>query len=473
VAGVPEAGEFVVVVPGVADGEGAAARVGGGAWSDALGGVAGGDGLATQSGGDGLCTPNRFPRVGGTSGNGGSSYYGGGGGGYFGAGIGTAVAASGGGAYPGGGGTIGGGYGGGGGHYVGCCGGSGGGGGYSGGSGGQSDGCAGGGGGSYNIGMNQIMNAGGQTGNGMVVITVLCAGLNTSVSATDVCLGDLVTLSATSTGVGVVTWDNGVVDGVAFAPPLGTTTYTATSTDPGDCAFTVDITVNPLPTVDGGADISMCNGGVSITLTGSGNADTYTWDNGITDGVSFVPPMGITTYTVTGTITATGCTNTDMVDVSIGSNMSLVANTQDEFFGNDGSIDITVIGGIPPFSYSWDNGLGNVEDPSGLGPGTYTVTVTDSLGCTTTSGYIIYSQVGLEEDTFSSLKIYPNPTSDQLNIILSGSFDFQLFSIIGEEVCIGDGVDAHKLELGEIASGTYILSVMSNGNKETVRVIKR
>ncbi|MBT8194818.1 MAG: T9SS type A sorting domain-containing protein [Bacteroidia bacterium] len=47
----------------------------------------------------------------------------------------------------------------------------------------------------------------------------------------------------------------------------------------------------------------------------------------------------------------------------------------------DGSVDITLSGGVPPVSYSWSNGE-TTEDISNLNGGVYTVTVTDNEGCT-------------------------------------------------------------------------------------------
>jgi gliding motility-associated-like protein len=47
---------------------------------------------------------------------------------------------------------------------------------------------------------------------------------------------------------------------------------------------------------------------------------------------------------------------------------------------NNGSISLTVAGGIAPYSYLWSNGA-VTKDLAGLTPGTYTVTVTDSNGC--------------------------------------------------------------------------------------------
>src|SRR6185295_11885208 len=49
---------------------------------------------------------------------------------------------------------------------------------------------------------------------------------------------------------------------------------------------------------------------------------------------------------------------------------------------NNGSIDLTVVGNAP-YTYNWSNGA-TVQDPTGLVGGTYTVTVHDTHGCTST-----------------------------------------------------------------------------------------
>lgn len=72
-------------------------------------------------------------------------------------------------------------------------------------------------------------------------------------------------------------------------------------------------TVYPLPIVNAGPDQTVCPGN-SVTLTGSGAA-IYTWNNGVTNGVAFVPATTMV-YTVTGTSFG-GCTNTDQVTVYV------------------------------------------------------------------------------------------------------------------------------------------------------------
>ena len=129
---------------------------------------------------------------------------------------------------------------------------------------------------------------------------------------TTICNGASVTLSGS--GASTYTWDNGVTDGVAFMPST-TTMYTVTGSDTSACQGTdsVTVTVNALPTVDAGADVSVCDGN-SVTLSGSG-ASTYAWNNGISDGVAFTPSVN-DTYIVTGT-DVNGCQGTDSVSVPV------------------------------------------------------------------------------------------------------------------------------------------------------------
>jgi hypothetical protein len=47
---------------------------------------------------------------------------------------------------------------------------------------------------------------------------------------------------------------------------------------------------------------------------------------------------------------------------------------------NDGSIDLSVAGGVPPYTFAWSNGARS-EDVANLASGTYTVSVTDAVRC--------------------------------------------------------------------------------------------
>ncbi|MCB0430465.1 MAG: PKD domain-containing protein [Flavobacteriales bacterium] len=120
-------------------------------------------------------------------------------------------------------------------------------------------------------------------------------------------------------------------------------------------------------------------------------ASTYDWDFG--DG-NTVPAGGGTqvhaygssgTYTIT-VIATNGCGATDTIstDVDI-MDMDITGSTDDVSCNGemDGSIDLTVLAGVGPFTYLWDDGA-TTQDRNGLAGGTYTFTVTDANGCTFT-----------------------------------------------------------------------------------------
>ncbi len=221
----------------------------------------------------------------------------------------------------------------------------------------------------------------GTDGNGcqntdQVIVTVNALPTVDAGTAQSVCAGGQVTLSGS--GATSYTWNNGVTNGVPFTP-AATTTYTVTGTDGNGCQNTdqVIVTVNALPNVDAGAAQSVCAGG-QVTLTGSG-ATTYTWNNGVTNGVPFTP-ASTTTYTVTGT-NANGCQNTDQVTVTVNALPTIGAGLDQTICVGD-QVTLTGTGGT---TYTWSNGVtNNVAFSPGVGTITYTVTGTDANGCTGT-----------------------------------------------------------------------------------------
>ena len=194
-----------------------------------------------------------------------------------------------------------------------------------------------------------------------------------------VCDGVAVTL--TGSGASTYAWTNGVTDGAAFAPAVGTLTYTVTGTDANGCVNTdqVDVTVNALPVVDAGPDQTVCEG-TAVTLSASGVAGgAYVWDNGITDGQIFTPAVGTVTYTVIAT-DANGCVDSDQVDVTA-TPIPVV------FAGNDVIIcagEQVTLTGSGAQTYVWDNGVINGTSFSPTGTAVYTVVGTDANGCVDT-----------------------------------------------------------------------------------------
>jgi gliding motility-associated-like protein len=193
-----------------------------------------------------------------------------------------------------------------------------------------------------------------------------------------VCDGEIVILSGS--GAQTYQWSGGVQDGVAFTPVVGSASYILTGTDINGCVNTdqVDVTVNPLPTVDAGSDQTVCDGD-QVTLSASG-AQSYVWTGGVTDGVAFTPSVGTTTYTVTG-IDINGCENSDQVTVTVNS-LPLVDAGADETICEGETVVLTANGAS---NYSWTGGvIDNQSFTPGVGVQLYTVTGTDINGCVST-----------------------------------------------------------------------------------------
>jgi gliding motility-associated-like protein len=169
------------------------------------------------------------------------------------------------------------------------------------------------------------------------------------------CLGDQATLTAT--GAQTYSWSGSVVDGTPFAP-TGTTTYTVTGTSAAGCISTdaLILTVNPIPTVNAGADVETC-AGQNVTLAGSGAA-TYTWDGSAVNNQPFLPPTGTTVYTVTGT-SAAGCVDTDQVSVLVNPNYQATFVPSTTFGCAPVSVTLynTTAGGSIDCSWSLGNGV--------------------------------------------------------------------------------------------------------------------
>lgn len=85
-------------------------------------------------------------------------------------------------------------------------------------------------------------------------------------------------------------------------------------------------------------------------------------------------------------ISTLGCTDTAST-LAIVQNCSCDSSNHNRYCDNsscygslDGSIDITVTGGVSPYTYLWNTRYTN-ESTSFVGAGTYTVIVTDAVSC--------------------------------------------------------------------------------------------
>jgi hypothetical protein len=160
--------------------------------------------------------------------------------------------------------------------------------------------------------------------------TITLSSNNTASAASSsptLCINTALTnITHTTTGASGIGTATGLPAGVTASWASNTITISGTPSASGTFSYSIPLTggcgsvnatgtiiVNALPTVTATASQSICPGS-SVTLSGGG-ASTYTWNNGVTNGVAFTPST-TTTYTVTGT-DANGCANTASSTVSI------------------------------------------------------------------------------------------------------------------------------------------------------------
>jgi PKD repeat protein len=167
----------------------------------------------------------------------------------------------------------------------------------------------------------------------------------------------------------------------------------------GGCTASVISTINVIncsaPSITAVGN-SACPGScATVTSAGAGGtgAYTYSWSTGATSQNISACPATTTTYTVKVT-DAGGATATTTATVAINPAVNVTATPLLNCGTNSGSITATVTSGSSSFTYSWSNGVttttsGTSSQISGLTSNTYSVTVTDSKGCSASASAII------------------------------------------------------------------------------------
>lgn len=274
---------------------------------------------------------------------------------------------------------------------------------------------------------------------GMIITDETCTASN----------GSIVGITVSGGTSPVFDW-NGNVVGTPDISGLPAGSYTFTVTD-GPCSVSVGpftISDNPDPVIDISA-ISIADencGQVDGSITGisATGSPTLSYDWG--SGASATPDIsGLSAGNYTLTVTdGNGCTATSgphAVGAYAGPSIDIsnMVITDESCFGNDGGITGIVVTGAATITFDWNGSSTPTADLSGVTNGSYTLTVTDGVGCTATSGPHAITQI-------------PAPSIDDSGI-----------SIVDEACGNSDG----SITGITVSGGSGTLSYDWNGNSST------
>ncbi|MBI3136138.1 MAG: HYR domain-containing protein [Bacteroidetes bacterium] len=208
-----------------------------------------------------------------------------------------------------------------------------------------------------------------------------------------------------------------------------------------------------------------CNGlsdGSARVVIAHGTAPyTINWSNGQT-GIN-ATNLVAGTYTVTVT-DASNCTTFSSFTITEPSplNIGLSPTSVSCFGAGDGTIDLTVSGGTFPYSFVWSTGavtISTAEDLVNLKPGTYSITVTDDNGCTSSGS------TGITQPTLiaaTSVKVNATCNGDlngSINATVTGGTSPYTYAWTGP-----GSFSATSEDISGLAAGLYILSVTDLNN---------
>lgn len=186
--------------------------------------------------------------------------------------------------------------------------------------------------------------------------------------------------------------------GTPNATLLGQGTYTLEITDNSGCmqVFTYNVSSSTAPQVTiAGTNVNcngQCDGAADATVINGLPPYTYSWTGpgGFTDTNEDITNICAGTYTIAVT-DAAGCVGFATVVITEPDTLQIATATViDASCGGfcDGSINVNVIGGVLPYTFTWEDGTGTIipgaitDSLVNLCADTYTVTVQDANGCT-------------------------------------------------------------------------------------------
>ena len=215
------------------------------------------------------------------------------------------------------------------------------------------------------------------------------------------------------------------------------------------------------------------SGQIELLFTNPQEITNITWNNGQSGTV--LSNLSVGTYEATISYNNGLCSIMQSELVQSPNVLSITALITDIDSINAGAIDVTVSGGTPPYLYNWDNNQ-QTEDLSNLIAGVYSISVTDSAGCSLAAFYEISEDTtgqsdGLDEVDYFNIHAYPNPSNGDVTISWSGELiSLELISALGQVISKQYSFPTNTKLLKNLNSGVYF--VRYTKNQTTSKTIK-
>ncbi len=222
------------------------------------------------------------------------------------------------------------------------------------------------------------------------------------------------------------------------------------------------------------ADCSSCNGSAMANPTGQ-TPFSYSWSTSPVQttqtATGLCGPNGIYTVTVTDLNSCTAVDSDTIFNViRIDSIPSTPASCSTCC---DGSATVWFVGGTPAFIYIWTPGI----SATNLCAGSQTVCITDMNGCytcdTTTIGFTVSTE-NINEETF--FEIFPNPSNGSFTVDFGKAInikEIRLTDLLGNIILQQYANNQAKININNLPTGTYILTVIDKDNRTTHRKVIR
>ncbi len=262
-------------------------------------------------------------------------------------------------------------------------------------------------------------------------------------------------MSVTPLGDYTFNWSNGVTTEDNYGISAGV--YSCEISNTGGCVGSVsaevfnetDIVITATVTDENCGDAT---GAIDITIVGGVELYSYNWSNGA--GVEDISGLtaGIYTCTVTDDNECSSMITVEVSNITTGINISNVTIGNQICESEIGFIDITVEGGVEPYTYNWSNASID-EDLLDLSAGIYSCVVTDNSGCAINASYEVeagvnnnfgFALISVDDDDCNmgtgSVTLYPQP---------SGTYTYEF-----------DGVASEFSTFNSIYSGDYEVALI-------------